>query len=162
MAVDGISAELLREHQIAGGILARDRRTERLVSVANAGLGTARTLRGRRSFVGLLRSARTDTLREICGGGRWRGALVRRPTTTMHKNLFLAGQRPRGCAESCVLDGQLRQPPRRKRRQRVLSVRHEQSGPQSAGSDRWLSLIRPRRRFIFGVVCAPQHLATTG
>ena len=37
-------------------------------------------------------------------------------------------------------------------------VRHEQSGqpgPQSAGTDRWPCLIRPRRKFIFGVVCTP-------
>lgn len=37
----------------------------------------------------------------------------------------------------------------------LVSVRHEQSGPQSAGSDRWPQSIWPRRRYIFDVVCTP-------
>ena len=123
-------------------------------------------MRGKDGFGGFRRPPRCADgfpCREGCGvqvaGGE--PQMVRRPTTTNagHVRYVLVS-----------LSRQLRPPPReaRPRQARRVSersldpetpVRQEHCGPQSAGAARWLCFIWPRRKFIFGVACAPPFLS---
>jgi hypothetical protein len=91
--------------------------------------------------------------------GRWRGATGQETDTTiLMRNLFLAGHRIPCCRFlGCQLGTTttLSNSKRMAEIRPLVSVRHEQSGPQSAGSDRWPQFVWPRRRYKFGVVCTP-------
>jgi hypothetical protein len=144
MALDGISAGLLREHRVAVRIIVRDRQQNGSSPGVNCGaLETARVLWRRRSSVGLLRTSCTARIRKFGVGGEVARRIDQEDRT-----------RPtHECRETCswqdsdgavaphrilcpwrLEGGQLRHHCRGKRfSSECLSVRHEQSGPQSAG-----------------------------
>jgi hypothetical protein len=96
---------------------------------------------------------RASRIRSPCG--RWRGGSADRPR---QRKLVPGWKKRRACAPnaepwlSASTTTSKRAPANARWR---ATVRHEQSGPQSAGGARWPSFIWPRRKFIFGVFAHP-------